>query len=354
MANLPSAGGKVLTREQVAARVRELQKGGKRVCYTSGVFDILHRGHLEYLLAARQQADALIVGVNSDSSVKQNKGDFRPICKDADRAFVVAGLSCVDAVFVFSEVNNNENIRLLKPDVYAKAGDYSKEKLSSAAIVEEYGGKVALVPFSQGYSSTGIIDRILDGYLGVISRYEELPLPERRPAVFLDRDGTMNEHVEYLGDPKKVKLLPGVVEAVKGFNALGYRVVMITNQPGIGMGYFSVEDFYRVNREVLAPIGKAGGRIDRVYFCPHSAAENCACRKPNTLMIERAAAELNLDLKKSIVVGDTTLDVEMAHRKGMASILVETGVGGKDGSFKSKPTHKAADLPAALQIVQKL
>lgn len=344
---------KLTTREALVGVVEKLRADGKKVAYTSGVFDLLHRGHVEYLEEAAKQADVLIVGINSDSSVKQNKGDFRPICAEKDRALVIAGLQCVDYVFIFSEKNNNENINLLKPDVYVKAGDYSKEKLSSASIVETYGGKVALVSFSSGYSTTSIIDKILDAYVAAGSHFEALPPPEKRPAIFLDRDGTLNEHVEYLGDPKKFKLLPGVVEAIKGFNELGYRVVVVTNQPGIGVGYFTLEDFYRVNRELLAPVGKAGGRIDKVYFCPHSHAENCNCRKPNTGMIDRAVKDLNVDLSKSFVIGDTMIDMEIAKRSGVRSILVATGFGGSDKSFDAQPTFKAANILEALALVKK-
>jgi rfaE bifunctional protein nucleotidyltransferase chain/domain len=348
----PSSSNKILSREDVARELEKLREKKKRVCYTSGVFDLLHRGHAEYLVEAKAQADVLIVGVNSDSSVKQNKGDFRPICAEQDRAALIAALACVDFVFVFSEKNNNENIKLLKPDIYAKAGDYHKENLSSAPIVEGYGGKVVFIPFVEGHSTTSIIDKILDAYVGAKSAHEVLPLSEKRPAVFLDRDGTLNEHVEFLGDPKKFKLLPRVVEAIKGFNELGYRVVLVTNQPGIGIGYFSLEDFYRVNRELLAPVGKAGGRIDKVYFCPHSHAENCNCRKPKTLLIERAVKELNLDLGNSFVIGDTTMDVELAKRAGIKSILVHTGLAGTDKTFASKADHEVADIWAALELLK--
>lgn len=348
------SSSKLAPRDALIPRVEKLRAQGRKIAYTSGVFDLLHRGHVEYLEEAKKQADILVVGINSDSSVKQNKGDFRPICSENDRALVIAALACVDHVFIFSDKNNNENIKLLKPDVYVKAGDYSKEKLSSASIVESYGGKVVLVPFSAGYSTTSIIDRILDGYIAAKSDFIALPPPEKRPAVFLDRDGTLNEHVEYLGDPTKFKLLPGVIEAIKGFNDLGYRVAVITNQPGIGMGYFSLEDFYRVNRELLAPIGKAGARIDKVYFCPHSHAENCSCRKPKTGMLERAVKDLNVDLSQSYVIGDTTVDLELARRAGIRSILVSTGLGGSDKSFEGKPDHKVATILEAYSLVKSL
>lgn len=352
MAGPQTPASKILIRDALVVLSKELRSKGQTICYTSGVFDLLHRGHVEYLIEAKKQADYLIVGINSDSSVRSNKGELRPVCEETDRAYLVAALASVDYVFIFSELNNNENVKLLQPSVYVKAGDYSREKLSSASLVEQYGGKVVFVPFSKGYSTSGIIDKIIDAHLGAMSQYQPSAPLEKRPAVFLDRDGTMNEYVEYLGDPDKAKLLPGVIEAVKDFNSLGYRVVMVTNQPGIGVGYFSLEDFYRVNRAILAPIGKAGGKIDKVYFCPHTAAEGCQCRKPNTGMIDRAEKELNLDLSKSFIIGDTTLELEMARRKGLRSILVATGIAGKDGSFSVEPHYRAHSLLDAVKYTK--
>lgn len=317
----------------------------------------MHRGHAEYLELAKKTADLLIVGVNADSSVRQNKGESRPLCAEQDRAFLVAALACVDYVFIFAEKNNNENVSLLRPEVYAKAGDYTKEKLTSAALVESYGGRVEFIPFTKGYSTTSLIDRI--SKLGSPSEnpglgFDFVPSPplERRPAVFLDRDGTINEHVEYLGDPEKFQLIPGVIEAIKGFNGLGYRVVLVTNQPGIGMGYFSLEDFYRVMRRFLGPLGKAGGKVNKIYFCPHSAAEDCECRKPKTLLFERAAKELNLDLTCSFMIGDTSIDIEAGKRAGLRTILVATGIAGADKTYAVKPDYEAADLHAAYELIR--
>lgn len=341
----------IYTRDELQPVIKAAQAAGKIVCFTSGVFDLLHRGHVEYLEEAKSKGDLLVVAVNSDSSVKQNKGDLRPVCSEGDRARIVASLRCVDFVFIFSETNNNLNIETLKPNVYVKAGDYSKSKLSSASIVESYGGKVELVSFAPGYSSSGIIDRLLDPYVAGVCEHVQMPPPEKRPAIFLDRDGTINEHVEYLGDPKKFKLIPGALDAIRKCNELGYRVVLITNQPGIGMGYFSLEDFYRVTRELLSPLGKAGGKVDKIYFCPHSSVENCSCRKPRTLMIEKAAKELNIDLSASYMIGDTTLDIELARRAGVKSILVKTGVGGADKTFSIRADHEAADLLAAAALL---
>ncbi|RIL10109.1 MAG: hypothetical protein DCC75_05045, partial [Proteobacteria bacterium] len=300
---------KIMTRDEAVNSVKALRASRPlKVGYTSGVFDLLHPGHVRYLEDAKSRCDLLVVGVNSDSSVRSNKGAGRPIVPEQDRAEVVAGLVCVDLVFIFSDTNNNRNIELLKPDLYIKAGDYDRSKLSSAPLVESYGGQAVVVPFAGGYSTTSIIDRIED-LQGNSASAIELPAPQKQPAVFVDRDGTLNEHVEYLHQPEKFKLIPGALEALKLLKDGGYRIVVITNQPGIGMGYFTREEFFKINRLFLNAAHKLGLMIDKVYFCPHSVAENCHCRKPKTAMIERAVKELNLDLSRSYVVGDTTLDL---------------------------------------------
>lgn len=332
---------KVASRERLATLREQYRKAGKTVGYTSGVFDILHPGHVQYLEDAKSLVDILIVGVNSDSSVKANKGDSRPICSEGDRARVVSALVSVSHVFIFSELNNNQNIELLKPDLYIKAGDYSLDRLSSKELVERHGGKVAIVPFTEGRSSSGVIEKIAHAAL---THEGEVISHERRPAVFVDRDGTIIEHIEYLSEPARLKELPGSFEALKKMRELGYRIIVVTNQPGIGLGYFTKEDFFAVNREMLKQATAAGCSIDRIYFCPHSKSDDCSCRKPSPFLLERAARESNIDLSASYVVGDMTSDLQLAKNAGCKGILVKTGRGGDDGLFSVVADVEARDL----------
>jgi D-glycero-D-manno-heptose 1,7-bisphosphate phosphatase len=314
------------------------------------VFDLLHAGHVEYLTKASQIVDALFVGVNADSSVKSNKGDLRPINPERQRAEVVAGLRAVAHVFVFDELNNNVNIELLKPDVYIKAGDYSVDKLTSRHIVESYGGRIEIIPFREGHSTTSIIEKIS---VAAITR-EGPEVPHlRAPAVFVDRDGTINEHVEYLSDPKRFAEIPGSFAALKHLKELGYRIIIVTNQPGIGLGYFSKEEFFAVNREMMRQAAAVGGAIDKIYFCPHSKAEDCPCRKPEPFFLRRAADELNIDLSASYVIGDMTSDVQLGKNGGAHTILVRTGRGGADGMFKVTSDYVANDLSDAAAWIEK-
>lgn len=341
---------KIISRQEVVTLRDQYKAKGQRVGFTSGVFDILHPGHVEYLEHAKSLVDVLVVGINSDLSVKGNKGELRPINSERERGEVLAGLAAVDHVFIFSEANNNTNIELVRPDMYIKAGDYSAEKLTSKAIVEAYGGKVELVPFRAGISTTGIIQKI---QTALVSQSGQRIEYEHRPAVFLDRDGTINEHVEYLSDPKSFVAIPGAFAAMKRLRDLGYRIVVVTNQPGIGLGYFTQSDLYAVNREMMRQASKEGCSIDKIYFCPHSKADGCECRKPGTYFIERARKELNIDVAKSFVIGDMTSDVLLGKNSGCRSILVKTGRGGSDGIFQVAPDHTATDLGDAAEWIAK-
>lgn len=141
-----------------AERWRAAQKG--KVAFTNGVFDILHPGHVDVLSAARATADALIVGLNSDESVRRLKGPTRPIRSDAERSYVLAALECVDRVVVFPEDTPLALVKLLRPDVIVKGGDYSEDTIVGAAEVKDWGGKVVVVPLTPGHSTTNIIKRL--------------------------------------------------------------------------------------------------------------------------------------------------------------------------------------------------
>ena len=124
------------------------------------MFDILHPGHIDVLTAARQTAGALIVGINSDESVRRLKGPTRPVRTDAERSYVLAGLECVDLVVVFPEDTPLNLVKILRPDVIVKGGDYSEQTIVGAAEVKSWGGKVVVVPLTPGHSTTNIIRKL--------------------------------------------------------------------------------------------------------------------------------------------------------------------------------------------------
>lgn len=130
------------------------------IVFTNGCFDLLHPGHISYLEKARSLGDRLIVGLNSDDSVQRLKGAGRPVNPQHDRARLLAALHCTDAVVVFEEDTPARLIELVKPDILTKGGDYSIEKVVGVDFVKSYGGRVEILPFEPGYSSTGILEKL--------------------------------------------------------------------------------------------------------------------------------------------------------------------------------------------------
>ncbi|SHK55785.1 glycerol-3-phosphate cytidylyltransferase [Selenomonas ruminantium] len=150
----------VIERNDIEKLAEILRKGGQKVVFTNGCFDILHAGHVTYLEAARAQGDVLILGLNTDESVRRLKGPERPINSEMDRAKVVGALKAVDYVVFFGEQTAEAVIAEVKPDVYVKGGDYTLETLPEAKIVQSYGGKVAFIDMVEGRSTTNIIKKI--------------------------------------------------------------------------------------------------------------------------------------------------------------------------------------------------
>ena len=150
----------LIPNERIAAFAAALREGGARVVFTNGCFDILHAGHVRYLTTARALGDVLILGLNSDASVRRLKGETRPVNSEADRAEVVGALASVDYVVIFGEDTAEELIAKVQPAVYAKGGDYTLETLPEARIVESYGGEVVFIPLVAGKSTTGMIAKM--------------------------------------------------------------------------------------------------------------------------------------------------------------------------------------------------
>jgi D-beta-D-heptose 7-phosphate kinase/D-beta-D-heptose 1-phosphate adenosyltransferase len=149
---------RVLARGELLARWARPRTG--RLVFTNGVFDVLHRGHVEYLFAARALGDALVIGLNTDASVQRLKGPERPLNRELDRACVLAGLGCVDAVTLFDEDTPAELIAALLPDVLVKGGDYRPEQVVGRDVVEAHGGRLVLIPFLHGHSTTALLERM--------------------------------------------------------------------------------------------------------------------------------------------------------------------------------------------------
>jgi len=155
---------KIKAVEELAPLLRQFRRSGQTVVFTNGCFDLLHAGHVHYLAAARGEGDLLVVGLNSDRSVKMIKGDRRPIVPEAERAEVLAGLACVDFVTVFEEIDPLRVIQALQPDVLVKGGDWAEAEIIGADAVKQEGGRVVRIPLVEGCGTSALIARILDRY----------------------------------------------------------------------------------------------------------------------------------------------------------------------------------------------
>jgi D-beta-D-heptose 7-phosphate kinase/D-beta-D-heptose 1-phosphate adenosyltransferase len=149
-----------LTRDAAATWAADRRRAGARIVFTNGVFDLLHPGHLRYLQAARAEGDLLIVAVNSDRSVRGNKGPSRPITPEGERAEILASLACVDAVVIFDEATPAEIVRAIQPDVLVKGADWAADAIVGRDTVEARGGKVVRIPVERGWSTTAIVEKI--------------------------------------------------------------------------------------------------------------------------------------------------------------------------------------------------
>jgi D-beta-D-heptose 7-phosphate kinase / D-beta-D-heptose 1-phosphate adenosyltransferase len=159
---------KIRTREELQRIIHDLKKKGKRIVFTNGCFDLLHVGHVRYLERAKSLGDVLVVGINSDHSVQGIKGLRRPILPVEERSEILSGLGCIDYITVFDEPTPLELISILQPHVLVKGGDWTREQIVGAEVVEGAGGKVVTIPFVEGSSTTNIIEMILE-------KYEERP-----------------------------------------------------------------------------------------------------------------------------------------------------------------------------------
>lgn len=182
--------------------------------------------------------------------------------------------------------------------------------------------------------------------------------------LFLDRDGTINEEVEFLSSPRDVRLIPGAARVIREANVLGFKVIVITNQSGIARGLFTEQDFHAVNDELFRLLRLEGAAVDALYYCPHHPDGeppyrlDCECRKPRTGMLRRAADELGIDLSRSFVIGDRLSDLQAGIAAGASSILVLTGYGAAQRSSidpqSIKITYIAKDIADAFEEIKRL
>jgi histidinol-phosphate phosphatase family protein len=173
-----------------------------------------------------------------------------------------------------------------------------------------------------------------------------------QPAVFVDRDGTLIENLPYNVDPARVHFTPGAVAGLQRLVQAGFRVCVVTNQPGIGLGVFDAAALTALHASIAARLAGAGVPMAGFYVCPHAAGSGCACRKPAPTLLQRAAADLRLDLARSWMVGDILDDVEAGNRAGCATVLLDVGneTEWRAGALR-QPTCRVGSLLHAAHVI---
>ena len=310
---------KIRSAAQVDSWIQAERGAGHKIGFTCGAFDVMHAGHADYLALAKARCDRLLVAVNSDESIQRYKNPLRPVNPWNERAFVVAALEATDCVTVLEEDRPLTLIERWKPDLYIKGGDYSASALRSSSAVAAYGGEsIVIASDFPSVSTSAMFERIQALAL------HDAPLPAHpshaKGLVLIDRDGTLVKDAIF--DPGQVELLPGVAESLKRLQEAGYLLGIVSNQQGIGLGYFGYHDFIDGNRKMLRLLGKEGIAIRKIYFCPHSLGESCDCRKPAPGLVLKALRDLNAAPEHTFVIGDSAADMEAARAAGCRGLYV--------------------------------
>ena len=251
----------------------------------------------------------------------------------------------------------NAGVMIFSPNTLnyiEKSKKYSYEKDIILPSIEK--GKVYSYKSSEYAKDMGTPERYENVQKDYIQHLpEKKNLKNKQKCIFLDRDGTINNYVGFLRTEEEMTLIDGASLAIREINNSEYLCIVITNQPVIARGEVTVEELENINMKMEKLLGNDGAYINGLYYCPHHPDKgfdgevpelkiDCDCRKPKIGLLEKAAKDFNIDLEKSIVIGDSTLDIKMAENAGMTSILVKTGQAGLDNKYDVHPTYVAKDL----------
>ncbi len=222
--------------------------------------------------------------------------------------------------------------------------------------------KMYAYPTPEYIKDMGTAERLFKVRRDYGSGHIQMNLKKRRRAIFLDRDGVINEEIDRLVRPEDLKVYDFAAEAVKKVNKAGFMAIIVSNQPMVAKGFIMKEDVERIHKKLETELAMAGAKIDAIYYCPHHPERGflgekselkieCSCRKPEPGLLLKAKRDFNIDIKKSYLIGDKTSDILAGKRAGCRTILVKTGYGGKDKLFSVEPDFSADNLLTAVNNI---
>ncbi|MEK7540623.1 MAG: D-glycero-beta-D-manno-heptose 1,7-bisphosphate 7-phosphatase [Patescibacteria group bacterium] len=328
---------KIKSQKEIIKIAQKLRDNEKKIVTYNGSFDILHFGHIKSLEEAKKQGDILIILLNSDNSVRRYKGPNHPVNLEKERAEVLSVIEYVDYVVNFDEINPKVILEKIKPDIHCNGSDWGINCVERS-VVEENGGKIHILKWQKGFSTSSLVEKIRD-----------INLKPEIKAVFLDRDGTINiNEPEYIHKIEDFKFVPGAISALKKLSRTGYKIIIITNQSGIARGYYSEKELKVLHNWMLKELKNKRVRIDKIYYCPHGPDDNCFCRKPKIGMFLQAVKDFNINLSKSWFIGDDTRDVMAGREANIKTVKI----GGRmPKSLKLEPNYYAKNILEAVNIV---
>lgn len=330
---------KIKTKSELIRALESQKRRGKTIVTVNGSFDLVHAGHVRMLEEAKREGDVLAVLVNSDASVKAYKGPSRPIVPEAERAELVAALEPVDYVTIFHELTPKAILGEIKPHVHCNGPEWGRFCIERP-VVEAAGGRLHILRKHPGRSTSWLVSRIVGTHRA-----------PRTHAIFMDRDGTLNAkhpNVPYVHRVEDFRFLPEVVPALKKLSRTDYKLIVVTNQSGIGRGLYRVSDMERVHAFMRKQFAAADIRLDGIYFCKHAPEAGCNCRKPAPGMLLHAAKDFGIALSESWMVGDDDRDVLAGREANTKTIKL---AGRMDPAHGVRPHFYARDFREVAEII---
>ncbi len=299
----------------------------------SGSFDGLHDGHKLALEFCSSRVDKLIVLINSDESIRLYKGNERPLIKLNERINTLKTFNNKLIIVSFNELIPNNMLEVIKPNIYFLSKEWIQNPIEKI-VLEKYNTRIQEHPQLANTSTT----------------IQNPKIDKSKGAIFFDRDGTINEDVGYLDNINDIQIPKENLETISSLSELNFFNIIVSNQSGVGLGYFNTKVVKKINDKISRIITENNGRIDKIYFDTSTNENPSVNRKPNIGMILEARKDFNISLRNSWVIGDKYSDIELGKKCNMKTIYIKN----ENYEYKSnvEPDFTISKLPESLKIIK--